>query len=140
MTDQTCLITWSDALSVGNPAIDIEHRHFAELVNRLNIAIISRQDKAEIVRIMQLIQDDARLHFAHEEDLFAEHGFPLAEEHTRIHRLLTENLRQAMQELQQAEFEKEWVELGLNVKAQLVSHLLNIDRQYIEYLAEPGRT
>lgn len=128
-------IEWTDTLSVRNSEIDAEHRHFIALVNELNIAIISRRDKSEVERIMGLILDDAVAHFAHEEKLFTACGFPLADEHIRIHQNLTQTLRTALEQIHQSEFSREWVEIGLAIRNQLVNHLISVDSQYITYLS-----
>jgi len=128
-------IEWSNALSMSNPEIDAEHRHFIKLVNKLNGEIRSQQrDKAVIEQIMKLILKDAIAHFSHEERLFAEKNYPAAQEHTQIHSELISKLKQALEEIQNTDFSKEWVEKGLAIKSLLVDHVLNVDTQYIEYL------
>lgn len=140
MPPTTCFIEWSDSLSMGHPGIDAEHRHFIALVNQLNLAILDRKEKSEIEHIMHAIEEDARSHFDHEDRLLAACGFPLALEHAQIHRQLITNLQQAMETLHRAEFEREWLTLGLDIKSLLLSHLLSVDRQYIDYLAAPDDT
>jgi len=135
LPDSGSLIEWNDALSVHNSEIDAEHRHFIALVNELNTAIISRCDKAEVERIMGLILDDAVAHFAHEERLFFERGFPLAQEHSHIHHNLSQTLRSALEQIHQSEFGREWIAIGLAIRNQLVNHLVSVDSQYIAYLS-----
>ena len=127
-------IEWSDALSMSNPEIDAEHQHFIKLVNELNGAIIARQDKSDIQRIMGLILEDAIAHFSHEERLFIEKNYPAAQEHTQIHSELIDKFRQANKDIQNTEFGAEWIETGLAIKGLLVDHVLNEDTRYIEYL------
>ncbi|MET0015233.1 MAG: bacteriohemerythrin [Sedimenticola sp.] len=128
-------IEWSDALSMRNAEIDAEHKHFIDLVNRLNAAIRERQDKAQVEQIMELILEDAREHFKHEERLFAEKAFPGAGEHSAIHRGLLAGLEEAMAEFRDSDFSYEWIKIGLSIKDQLVQHVLVEDVRYIEYLA-----
>jgi len=128
-------IEWTDALSMSNPEIDAEHKHFIKLVNMLNGEIASQQrDKDNILRIMGLILDDARAHFAHEERLFKEKAYPKAKEHTRIHTELIKELEQGLKDIRNTDFIKRWVEVGLATEKALVSHLVSVDTQYIDYL------
>ena len=127
-------IEWSDALSMSNPQIDAEHKHFFALVNKLNRAINDRRDKAEIERIMNLILEDAVAHFAHEEQLLAERGYPRAQEHARLHAELINTFQQALKKIQQTEFSRMWIYTGLGIKTRLVEHVLIEDARYIAYL------
>lgn len=139
MQDAPRTIEWSDELSMHNWEIDAEHRHFIRMVNEFNDEAASEHpDKAEIERIMGFILEDAVLHFANEEQLFAEHHFPLAQEHAEIHGVLLDTLRQVLQQIRQSDQSSEWLELGMAIRDQLLSHILNHDTQYIEYLRTDG--
>jgi len=126
---------WADALSMSNPEIDAEHKHFIDLVNKLNAEIASQgRDKDNILRIMDLILDDARAHFAHEERLFKEKAYPKAQEHSKIHTRLIAELEQGLKDIRNTDLIKRWVEIGLATETALVSHMVDEDTQYIEYL------
>ena len=126
---------WADALSMSNPEIDAEHKHFIDLVNKLNAEIASQgRDKDNILRIMDLILDDARAHFAHEERLFKEKAYPKAQEHSQIHTRLIAELEQGLKDIRNTDLIKRWVEIGLATETALVSHMVDEDTQYIEYL------
>ncbi len=126
---------WADALSMSNPEIDAEHKHFIDLVNMLNREIASQQrDKDNILRIMGLILEDAKTHFAHEERLFEEKAYPKTEEHTEIHTSLIKTLEQGLEDIRNTDHIKRWVEVGLATEAALVNHMVDEDTQYISYL------
>lgn len=126
-------LEWSDALGVCIPEIDAEHRHFIQLVNQLNAAIIARLDLKEIKSCMQAILDDAAAHFAHEEALFREWGYPLASEHAQRHVQITHALREIMGHFNRGEIDYEWIEAGLKVKETLIEHLLTEDMKYRDF-------
>ena len=127
-------IEWSDELSMSNLQIDAEHKHFFALVNKLNRAINNRRDKAEIVHIMNLVLEDAVAHFAHEERLLAELGYPRAQEHAQLHAELVNTFRQSLEKIQRTEFSRVWIYTGLAIKTRLVEHVLIEDTRYIAYL------
>jgi hemerythrin-like metal-binding protein len=77
----TWKIEWSDALSVGIPEIDEDHKEFASLINELNRSIVDRANVVEIRHRLQRIIDDAVQHFAHEERLFKEWQYANSEGH-----------------------------------------------------------
>jgi len=134
-------LDWADELSVGIPEIDDEHRHFIMLINELNNAIISRQDVEEIKKRMQAIMDDAVAHFAHEERLFKQWHYPLAEEHAQRHVQAVQYFKEIMLGFQRrGGTEYEWIDAGLKVKQALIGHLLAEDMKYRDfYLASVKR-
>lgn len=126
-------LDWTDELSVCIPEIDAEHRHFIHLVNELSEAIIARMDLGEIKSRVRAILDDAAAHFAHEEALFKEWGYPEAEEHAKKHAQITQVLRVIMAGFEHGRVAYEWIEAGLKVKQALIEHLLAEDMKYRDY-------
>lgn len=126
-------LTWSDALSVGIPEIDAEHKRFIALINALNESIAERMSLSEVRRRMQDILIDAAAHFEHEEIMFREWGYPDAARHAREHAAAIKILNDIMHRIEHSEVDYEWVEAGVHVKELLVSHLLNEDMKYRDY-------
>ncbi|GAB5604853.1 bacteriohemerythrin [Sideroxyarcus sp. TK5] len=126
-------LEWQDGLSVGIPEIDADHQRFARLVNELNEAIIARMGLAEIKKRLRAIQQDAIAHFAHEEQIFKQWGYPEAEEHARKHAEILQCLQGIMGRFESGGLEYEWVEAGLEVKNALIDHLLAEDMKYRDY-------
>ncbi len=124
---------WSDELSVGIPQIDAEHQQFILLVNALNEAISNRMPVEEIKIRMQAILLDAVAHFAHEEALFEDCGYPQAEEHAMKHVQVLHALHEIMGGFTHGGEEYEWINAGLQVKQALVEHLLAEDMKYRDY-------
>ena len=133
-------LDWDEGLSVFIPEIDAEHQRFIALVNELNAAIIARKELTEIQQRMQAILDDASAHFAHEEALFKEWGYPLAGEHAEKHAQLTQALHKIMAGFEHGGTDFEWIDAGLHVKQALVDHLLNEDMKYRDYCLAFGET
>lgn len=139
-TDQSpWRLEWSDELSVHIPEIDAEHRQFICLINELNEAIIGRKDVEEIKKRMQALMDDAVKHFAHEEVLFREWGYPEADEHAIKHAQAVRALSGIMVNFQRGGVDYEWIEAGLKVKEALIMHMLNEDMKYRDYFKAIGR-
>jgi len=132
-------LVWSDELSVGIPEIDAEHKHFIMLVNELNAAIISRLGIEEIKRCMRAILDDAEAHFAHEERLFKEWGYPDAAEHAQRHAEAIEYFHSIIDGFGHNGTDYEWIEAGLKVKQALIGHVLAEDMKYRDYCRKNGK-
>lgn len=126
-------LDWHESLSTYIPEIDEEHQHFIRLVNDLNEAIIARMHKREIIIRMRAIVDDATRHFAHEETVFKEWGYPGAEEHAQKHAKITAFLNDIMKGIDRGRMEHGWLEGGLEMKQVLSQHMLNEDMKYRDY-------
>jgi len=131
-------LEWNEKLSMSIPEIDAEHQNFILLVNKLNEAIIGRMDVEQIKYRMQSILIDAEKHFAHEEALFKQWGYPDAEEHARRHAQVVQALNEIMGHFERGGVDYEWIEAGLKVKEALIMHLLNEDMKYRDYLFKAG--
>lgn len=133
-------LDWNESLSVGIPEIDAEHQHFIRLINELNEAIIEHMDLEEIKSRMQSVLDDAAAHFAHEEALFKEWGYPEARAHAQKHAQIMQALHKIMGGFERVMVEYDWIEAGLKVKQALIEHLLAEDMKYRDYCrASVGR-
>lgn len=126
-------LDWTDDLSVFIPEIDAEHRHFIQLVNELNEAIITRMSINKITKRMRAIQDDALAHFTHEEALFKEWRYPDAEEHAKKHLQAIQFFHRTAEDFENDRTDYEWIEAGLKVKQVLIEHLLVEDMKYRDY-------
>lgn len=79
-------LIWQDELSVGIAGMDEHHKSFIELLARMNDA-----SPAELAEQFQRFLGHLAEHFAYEERLMEEHGFPALREHRGEHlRVLAE--------------------------------------------------
>lgn len=85
-------LTWNEKRhGLGIASIDSQHRGLVELVNILSEAMEQGCDHEQAHRHMDNLLRFAGTHFAHEEELMREHGFPDFERHAAEHaRLLQE--------------------------------------------------
>jgi hemerythrin-like metal-binding protein len=77
-------------------------------------------------------------HFAHEEALFREWGYPEADEHAIKHAQALRALSEIMGNFERGGVDYEWIEAGLKVKEALIMHMLNEDMKYRDYLKTIG--
>ena len=127
-------ISWSDSLSVGVPELDQEHRQFVARVNQLNTAIVKREDKATIERLLDLMLMEASHHFWHEEQLLTQWKYPQRATHAAKHAQLTAQFERVMKEFEQADISFTWALKGLHIKQLLVDHLLQEDMKFRDFL------
>ena len=77
---------WTEDLSVGHPLLDEHHRRLFELSSRAIELSDGLGDKAAVRRLLDELIAYTAYHFAEEERLMAEAGFPFLDLHRDSHR------------------------------------------------------
>jgi len=125
-------LEWNDAMSVGIPEIDEDHKRFLALVDAFNESVAESMALIEVQKRLQEIVDDALRHFAHESRLLTEWGYPGVDHHARMHAQLTAELRRIESTISDG-YDAEWVEAGLKIKDALITHIHTEDLKYAEF-------
>lgn len=130
-------VEWSDDFSVKVSLMDDEHKKLFDLINDLNNAMIDGQSSGKIGEILQGLIDYTEYHFGDEEDMLRKISYPNIAEQERAHRAFVNKMKEFKEELESGEillsvkiidFLKDW----------LVSHIVNIDTKYTDYVHKHG--
>jgi hemerythrin len=132
------LFVWTDRMSVGVKLLDNDHKKLVLLINDLHDGIMAGRARPTLDRVIEKLVKFTRIHFAHEEQLFAETGYPGAAAHKQEHDYMIEQVKHL-----QACFKSdapmamylEGIEL---LKNWLFSHLQGSDQEYGPYLEAKG--
>jgi len=114
-------------MSVGIPDLDNDHKHLFFLLNGLNRSITEGKSPIDIKKWVQLIIDDAALHFAHEEKVLIERRYPDMDVHAGIHSKILHSLQQIKANFIPYDLDSGWINAGLNIKKILIEHVINED-------------
>ncbi len=79
---------WTDALAVGHPRIDADHRHLVDLGNRLHKAVSDGSARSVIGGVLTELVEYTVAHFGREETLMDLSGYPGTAEHKKEHAAL----------------------------------------------------
>ena len=96
------LLEWRPEFSVGDPAVDHEHRELIDLVNAAAEAIESGEAQAEIDRAFGDLLRGISAHFAHEEHQMRAARY----DQTKVHKDDHERLIDALRDIMDAETQK----------------------------------
>jgi hemerythrin len=127
-------IAWRNGLSLGDAGIDFEHRLLVQRVNELNAGLVARLEAADILRLMHQLLDVAAAHFANEERLLRDRGYPEAEQHHLVHEALIADLIAAMDKFADTPVSLTWLARGLNIPRTLMEHLAHEDMKYRDWI------
>jgi hemerythrin-like metal-binding protein len=114
--------------------IEQQHREINNLLNTMNEAVKSHESRKEIYRIFDDVISYSELHFATEERLMVQSGFPETEAHKNYHKqLLTEArlFREKLHGIGEDVF-REWFNHWYY--ANVVTHFLYADKQIEDYI------
>lgn len=84
-------IVWTDDLNTGISEIDNQHRRILKYINELYSAS-QAGDRGAVGGVVEDMVDYTLSHFAFEESLMEEAGYPLSKPHKRVHEVLTKRV------------------------------------------------
>ena len=90
-------LNWQAQYETGIEEIDLQHRYFAALINRLSSELAACDDDAYRRRLLDELAKYAAFHFASEENLMLKFGYPGFEQQRALHRKLIDQLSWRMQ-------------------------------------------
>lgn len=79
-------IAWREAMSVGDPIIDEDHRHLVDLINNFETAVSGTINHKRIARVLLGLVEYTGEHFAREEEIQLKVRYPYHDSHRRSHR------------------------------------------------------
>jgi len=82
------LLVWQDDLNTGIEPIDHQHMRIVDMINRLS-AIHKNARRETISDVIDELVDYTLSHFAFEEELMEEAGYPFCTAHKRVHEVFT---------------------------------------------------
>jgi hemerythrin len=85
-------LEWVKEFEIGNESVDIQHRYFLGLINRIGKTFRESNDKAQKGRLWSELYKYADFHFTSEENLAMSQGVENVDQHHRLHLDLLENL------------------------------------------------
>lgn len=127
-------LAWSEEMGFGIPELDAADQRLIALTQTLNQAIAGDRDGEEVRRMLDQLLLEAVSHFAHEERVLSEIGYPLPKGHAALHRQMLAELEHAMEALRLVQTREAWTEYGLLVTQLVVEHFRLETIQYRRFL------
>ena len=120
---------------MGIVAIDAQHRHFFEQAARLELALNSREPACRIEQLFEALASYAKVHFAAEERVMQEHGYPDVADHAREHSEFIRRLRSLFPQLE-TEGDSKPLVIALHglIDCWLVDHITRSDQRVSDFV------
>ena len=119
-------LEWKEDFSVGNRAVDHEHRELIDLVNRLDAVVSGGGDTEEVEAAFGDLYRAISSHFALEERFMREHGYDQLDQHKSDHERLLDELRDIMDDYREGDMDAA-LALMKRVEAWFVNHFRTHD-------------
>lgn len=87
---------WQATYDTGVEEIDLQHRYFLALINRLTVELAASDDPRYRQSLLNELAKYAAFHFASEENLMVKFGYPDRERHRMLHIELIDRLSSRM--------------------------------------------
>jgi len=122
---------WSPSYELGINVIDKQHKRIVEYINELR-DVLNTRDRAQIATTIVGIVDYTVSHFAFEESLMSEAGYPMLEPHKKVH----EAFIKTVGKYQSAFREGNDIagQLMAELQIWLTHHILNDDKDYSSFV------
>lgn len=121
---------WTEQLNTGIEVIDQQHRRIVEYINQLEDARASGYPRTEISFIINELVDYTISHFAFEESMQEEAGYPFLKAHKKVHDLFAQRVAEYQTRFNRGE------DVAKALSSLLVTWLFNhIKRDDVDYVA-----
>ena len=123
------VLTWQDELNTGIEVIDHQHQRIVEMINHLHVVRHGLEPMAVSEVIDELI-DYTLSHFAFEEELMEEAGYPFSAAHKRVHEVFTKRVSEYRLRFEAGEDIVD--DLRSMLSRWLFNHIRNDDKAYAD--------
>ena len=123
------LLVWQDDLNIGIDVIDHQHMRIVEMLNHLHVAQMSLERLA-VAEVIDELVDYTMSHFAFEEELMEEAGYPFSAAHKRVHEVFTKRVSEYRLRFEAGEDIVD--ELRSMLSRWLFNHIRNDDKAYAD--------
>lgn len=128
-------IDWNEKLSTGLLGLDEQHAALFQLFNEFIDAIEAGSPQAVLVERFEYIMGETLKHFAYEEQIMKNIGFPEYSAHKEHHEILRQDAELIFKDLQET---KDGVEVSpsINLRALIVKHMVEKDLKIRDYIKQ----
>ena len=126
------VITWTEAMSVGNTALDKDHQKLIEMINDLD------QDAPDFMELFNGVLDYTTGHFEREETHLDAIGYPGLDTHRVQHDDFADQVTDMLKQYRSHAFEEGDTRLKDFLWSWLKSHILIEDQRYAAWTRAKG--
>lgn len=127
------LSDWSPKYTVHHPVLDEHHHTLFKLVDQLSEAILEKKENEIIGEVLNSLVDYTKMHFAAEERLMQQVGYPGLLQHQEAHGKLVAQVQELQRRFQKGDSAVTAEITQFLMTDWLVRHILGMDELYAPY-------
>jgi hemerythrin-like metal-binding protein len=131
-------MTWTEEMSVGVKVLDEDHKILIGLLNELHDGIESGRTRGALESVIDKMFRYTRTHFAREEKLFAQTGYPGTEAHKAEHERLIRRTVGLQARFESGQSRELSLEAMAFLQKWLTDHIMGSDQNYKPYFNAKG--
>ena len=132
------LYEWKDEYSVGVTRFDNHHKKLFDIVNRLHEMMKEGKGADVIEKVLRELVDYTRYHLTEEEKTMVRIGYSDITNHKRAHKIFTDQLNEAMVEVDKGRAIFVVIKLSSTIIDWLINHIFVIDKKYLSEMTAGG--
>ncbi len=132
------LYEWKDEYSVGVTRFDNHHKKLFDIVNRLHEMMKEGKGADVIEKVLRELVDYTRYHLTEEEKTMERIGYSDITNHKRAHKIFTDQLNEAMVEVDKGRAIFVVIKLSSTIIDWLINHIFVIDKKYLSEMTAGG--
>ena len=134
VAEETPSLEWNDRFSVGNRALDEDHKRLFQLFNELSWAMRAGKAKAAIAPVLDALIQYTAVHFKREEEAMEAGGFPDLAAHRKLHEAFVATALEVREKFSKAQTNTLAIETLAFVKKWLIDHIQKSDMAYSPFV------
>ncbi|WP_417910198.1 bacteriohemerythrin [Candidatus Electronema sp. PJ] len=132
------LYDWKDDYSVGVTRFDNHHKRLFNIANDLHEMMKQGRGADVIEPVLRELIDYTRYHLAEEEKVMESIGYSNIVSHKMAHKVFTDQLNEAMAEVDQGKTIFVVIKIARTVIDWLINHIYVIDKKYLPEMTAAG--
>ncbi len=133
------LLSWGSLFETKITEIDNQHKRLVDLLNQVHDAVRNNKGEEIMNKALSDLVNYTKSHFATEERLMSQHGYPDYNNHKKEHEALGEKVQEFQQRYAKSSKDPLLVqELSIFLKGWLTNHIVGSDKKYAPFLKGKG--
>lgn len=123
--------SWEPSLSIGIDVIDGQHRRIVDYLNELDVAHLEN-DREKVSQVLAGLVDYTITHFAFEENLMKQAGYPISDSHIEVHKSFVTRINRYVAKHESGKDITR--KLMSDLQIWLMHHIRNDDKDFAPYV------